>query len=703
MTGLETYLGEILDGKYRLEKLLGKGGMGAVFLATHLGTERYVALKIIAPQFMSKDEFVERFRREARAAGRLRHPNVVDVTDFGFAQLDGARVAYLVMEYLDGCTLADILDEEKRLSLEWVVDIMEQVCSAVGEAHAQGIVHRDLKPDNIWLEPNRLGGYRVKVLDFGIAKLGDPSNLDATRENDSNTPPETTATMQLDGATQTTAALEQHHTQAVFSHTLQSTNVEVATRVFDAPDDTENAGTLLFPTLPQISDTGASSNVADAATQILSDNDHAKVDDDGDAKTRILDAPPTSTQKSSMAKPVLQTASVGNVTRVGAIIGTPLYMSPEQCRGEQLGARSDIYSLGVIAYQMLAGATPFSGDLTSIIKQHKEVAPPRLREKNKKIPKKVERIVLAALAKDRGARPSSATAFASELRASSEGMGVLVRQAFAFYIQHFPMLLKISLLAHLPVIVIVALQFAQDGLRSVNALPRWADLTVAGILSLLLVIASYLSVSVISGMTVLIVTQLSLAPLRPVQLKIIFATLRKRLRAFITTGLLVTLWTVIGCILFVVPGVIFFVRYSLYAPIVMLEGLKNRTAMQRSAELARRSYRSVIAVVIIQFLIPSLIATMLGRLVGGMVAESSSHGFQIHFGARVVSRLSSLFNIFTVPLLSILTALLYLKLRQLGGEMMKKIGESLDGDEAKLNRWQLRMRDRLTAHSSGSR
>src|ERR1044072_6804422 len=98
MTGLEKYVGEILDDKYRLEQLLGSGGMGAVYLATHLGTERYVALKLIAPQFMRNDEFVERFKREARAAGRLRHPNVVDVTDFGFATVTNGRVAYLVMK-----------------------------------------------------------------------------------------------------------------------------------------------------------------------------------------------------------------------------------------------------------------------------------------------------------------------------------------------------------------------------------------------------------------------------------------------------------------------------------------------------------------------------------------------------------------------------------------------------------------------------
>src|SRR2546426_7428206 len=175
MTSLDRYVGQILDDKYRLERLLGQGGSGAVYLATHLGTDRYVALKLIAPQFMRNREFVERFKREARAAGRLRHPNVVDVTDFGFARSGNESVAYLVMEYLDGCTLSDVLAEEKRLPLYWVVDILEQVCAAVHEAHQQGIVHRDLKPDNIWLEPNGLGGYRVKVLDFGIAKLGDAS------------------------------------------------------------------------------------------------------------------------------------------------------------------------------------------------------------------------------------------------------------------------------------------------------------------------------------------------------------------------------------------------------------------------------------------------------------------------------------------------------------------------------------------------
>src|SRR5215475_3601191 len=99
---LERLIGQVLDNKYQLDKRLGQGGMGAVFLATHLGTKRPVALKVIAPQFMANEEFVERFRREAEAAGRLRHPNVVNVTDFGFAQVERQPLAYLVMEYLDG-------------------------------------------------------------------------------------------------------------------------------------------------------------------------------------------------------------------------------------------------------------------------------------------------------------------------------------------------------------------------------------------------------------------------------------------------------------------------------------------------------------------------------------------------------------------------------------------------------------------------
>src|SRR5213595_3843597 len=231
MTPLEKYVGQILDDKYRLERLLGMGGMGAVYLATHLGTDRYVALKLIMPQLMRNEEFVARFKREARAAGRLRHPNVVDVTDFGFAHAGQEAVAYLVMEYLDGCTLGDVLAEEKRLPLDWVVDILEQVCSAVHEAHLQGIVHRDLKPDNIWLEPNRLGSYRVKVLDFGIAKLAEADPDSIANSAESGTPAAATSGV---AATSLMAARLTSPAAGASAPIVEGNDLEIDTLIYSA-------------------------------------------------------------------------------------------------------------------------------------------------------------------------------------------------------------------------------------------------------------------------------------------------------------------------------------------------------------------------------------------------------------------------------------------------------------------------------------
>ena len=175
--------GAILDGKYRIEKLLGQGGMGAVFVATHLGTTRTVAVKVIVPQLAGQDEFLLRFEREAEAAGRLRHPNVVNVTDFGFTSLTdgGGQLAYLVMEFLDGETLFSFLKKNPRPPLDLTLDIIDQVALGLDAAHDAGIVHRDLKPDNIWLESNRRGGYNIKVLDFGIAKINNPTGMPQPR------------------------------------------------------------------------------------------------------------------------------------------------------------------------------------------------------------------------------------------------------------------------------------------------------------------------------------------------------------------------------------------------------------------------------------------------------------------------------------------------------------------------------------------
>src|SRR5690349_9485269 len=164
-------VGEVLDGKYRIDRQLGAGGMGNVYLATHLGTTRVVAVKVIAPRWASDPQFLARFQREAQACGRLRHPNIVNVTDFGIAPAARGDLAYLVMEYLDGETLSDFQKSHPQIALPMIADLLDQIALALAEAHRWGIVHRDLKPDNIWLEPNGRGGYTVKVLDFGVAKM----------------------------------------------------------------------------------------------------------------------------------------------------------------------------------------------------------------------------------------------------------------------------------------------------------------------------------------------------------------------------------------------------------------------------------------------------------------------------------------------------------------------------------------------------
>ena len=626
MDWLESYVGQILDDKYRLERLLGQGGMGAVYLATHLGTDRYVALKLIAPQFMRNEEFVERFKREARAAGRLRHPNVVDVTDFGFSGDDQDRVAYLVMEYLDGCTLSDVLAEENRLPLDWVVDILEQVCAAVHEAHQQGIVHRDLKPDNIWLEPNGLGGYRVKVLDFGIAKLAETSATPA---------PIVAGAETIDSAAAAQPALE--------------------------------AATLIYPAAE-------------------GDGQETQNSTDAEQQTRLLDARRTAAPAIATAAPV-HTAAAG-LTRVGSILGTPLYMSPEQCRGEKSDARSDIYSIGVIAYQMLTGAPPFTGDTANVIRAHNENQPTPVREMNKKLPKRVSRMVMSALEKDRDSRPQTAIAFALAMRANADGLGTLYRRAFALYSEFFPKFLKLSLVAHIPVIIVTALgiwfRIAEPGLG------RGLKIALGIPLALLQVSSAFVSGSIISGVTAIVVTQLAVAPMKPVQLRAAVDIMRRRWKPFVKTAINVIIRMVIGYVLFIIPGIVVQVRYLVWGPVVLMEGLEGKAALKRARALASRSWRTMILACLIQFLVPALVGGIVGALIG--VKTQDTHRLQI----KISGQLSSLVNIFVLPLLSIVPALLYLKMRQFGGETLNDVMAQLEDLEGAKSHWQQRMRTRLT-------
>jgi serine/threonine protein kinase/ankyrin repeat protein len=345
-------IGRLLDGKYRLEELCGRGGMGSVYRAMHVGTGRRVAVKVIAPELAGNREFIERFRREAKTIGRLRHPNIVNVTDFGITGENEQTLAYLVMEHLEGVTLAAKLKDKRPLPLADALDILSQTCAAIDEAHRLGILHRDLKPENIWLEPAPASGCNVKVLDFGIAQLHD------------------------------LLAIEELEQLPVISESIQ-TGGQTADPQLQPFSITEDETLRLNLTLQQL-------------------------------------------------------------TRKGAVMGTPKYMSPEQCRGEKLDKASDIYSLGVIAYQMLSGDVPFNGTAAELLQQHCEAAPAPLSRKRGNLPSTIDAVVGQAMAKEPSARPATAGAFAFLLSLQPTGNEWLRQQADAVNRQYRGKLTKLA-------------------------------------------------------------------------------------------------------------------------------------------------------------------------------------------------------------------------------------------------------------------
>jgi serine/threonine protein kinase len=690
--------GEVLDEKYRIERELGKGGMGSVYLATHLGTGRPVAVKVITPQFMMNDEFIERFKREAKAAGRLYHPNVVNVTDFGFAQVQQQRIAYLVMEYLDGCTLAEVLAEESSLPIDWVVDIIEQTSSAIDEAHQQGIVHRDLKPDNIWLEPNRRGGYTVKVLDFGLAKLGDVETAGATDAVLLGSSP--SSNPGLPGGDSKTLAQTGRNTQIVEAKTLvhSADSSESATQI-QVPSG-EDEKTLIF-----VDKEEAESPASEAVTRIVpgGTGEAATLIQDpresGEEQTRIM----RHTTAENVAR---QTVPADGLTRVGSILGTPVYMSPEQCRSEPLDARSDIYSLGVIAYQMLAGEPPFTGAPFELMKLHIEAPPPPLKEKRKKMPKRMAAIVMSALAKNPADRPASAAGFSSALRATSDGTGALLRRAFALYIEYFPKFFKFTFLTYLPLMLLHAALLIATLMRSGVDAPRQTSAggpkvnfgtptsPVEIILSILMFFASFFINAFIIGLTIRLVTQVYLSPLRPLQLRTAYLAVKRRLKPLLITIAIAGIRWALGLICLVIPGVIMFINYSLASPVVMMEGLKGRAALKRSKTLVKRCWRSVIAILFLQWAIPATATSIFALPVAFALKLSKVPQAPILTG-RVTSIIVAMLNAVIVPLIATLTALLYLKARQIGGETMREVLSQFEEEDAARTKWQMRMRERL--------
>jgi serine/threonine-protein kinase len=172
-SGIE--IGTVLRGKYRVERVLGTGGMGRVVAARQLQLDRQVAIKVLLPELLEHAEMIERFLREARSASKLESPHVARVIDVDTLD-DGAP--YMVMEYLEGVDLSSVRKSGRPLAIATAVDYVLQAAAGLGEAHSLGIVHRDVKPANLFLAKQRDGGVRVKVLDFGISKVSDPTGTE---------------------------------------------------------------------------------------------------------------------------------------------------------------------------------------------------------------------------------------------------------------------------------------------------------------------------------------------------------------------------------------------------------------------------------------------------------------------------------------------------------------------------------------------
>lgn len=276
----DTMLGKLLDGRYRLIRKIGQGGMGAIYRAVHTEMSRTCAIKLLTGLSPGNDDAIARFKREAKNSSRIDNVHAVTIYDFGQTQ-DG--LLFLVMELIDGQPLSRLIADQRVLPIDRVVHITSQIAEALAAAHALGIVHRDLKPDNVMIMRRGSDTDFVKVLDFGIAKT--------------------------------------------------------------------------------------------------------VADEGGD-----------------------------NLTKTGFVLGTPVYMSPEQLMGENLDGRSDIYSLAIIAYEMLSGRLPFEGENPQAVMMKRVMSEPiRLGAAAPSVSESVERAVMAGLERDRDTRTSEVQAFATGL------------------------------------------------------------------------------------------------------------------------------------------------------------------------------------------------------------------------------------------------------------------------------------------------
>jgi hypothetical protein len=381
-----------------------------------------------------------------------------------------------------------------------------------------------------------------------------------------------------------------------------------------------------------------------------------------------------------------------SLTAVGSVMGTPYYMSPEQCRGEHLDTRSDIYSLGVVAYRLLTGETPFTGSPHEVIELHKTAEPPPIREKNRKLPRKMARIVMSALAKDPAQRPQSAAGFAAALRASWEGPSHLLRQAFSLYSEHFPTFFKIALIGYAPFTLLAVLNvldvFGGERFDQAQLMAFAIGLFVTMVVLLLF---AYFFVS---AATVPVVLQLTIAPLRTVKIKTAMTALKRRWRMFALTSLLVLALILLGSVLFVIPGLIAALVFGLYAPVAIMEQHGVRGTLRRSRVLSRRALGTVLVITLVQFALPVLVwkAAVHTDFTLQFHDDWSPKQFGFNFSMSGPSALYQLLNVFVTPLTAIMASLLYLKTRKAGGESLRDASEQFEALDIPRSKWQQRMK-----------